>query len=86
MYLVITCDFFLLDPECSQHVRPADPLTEPGVTTSSFLSSHNDDTTTQRNVPPISAVSKDESTTQNQHTNVEVIYMYVYTSIMLIIH
>ena len=76
----------MLDPECSQHVRPADPLTEPGVTTSSFLSSLNDDTTTQKNVSPTSAVSKGECTTRNQHTYGGVINMYVLTSIMLIIH
>ena len=72
MYLVLRCDFFLLDPECFQYVRSAEPLTEPEVTTPSILSSHNDDTTTQRNVPPTSRTTR-------QDTNLEVKYMYVYT-------
>ena len=51
----------MLDPEC---FHSADPLTEPKSTTTSFFSV-NDDTTTQRNVPPTSAVSKSERTTGN---------------------
>nr|XP_022286720.1 uncharacterized protein LOC111099646 isoform X2 [Crassostrea virginica] len=51
-------------PECYQHVRPSDPLTEPEVTTSVK-------TTTIRNVAPTSSVTKGGSTTENQHSTDE---------------
>nr|XP_022296033.1 uncharacterized protein LOC111105870 [Crassostrea virginica] len=52
-------------PECYQHVRPSDPLTEPEVTTSV-------ETTTIRNVAPTSSVTKGGSTTENQHSSGEI--------------
>ena len=50
-----------------------DPLTEPEVTSRHF--SYNDGATTQRNIPPISSVTKGGSKTENQPNNGEVRYM-----------
>lgn len=50
-----------------------DPLTEPEATSRHF--SINDGTTTQRNVPTTSSITKGESITENQHNNGEVRYI-----------
>ncbi|XP_078333623.1 uncharacterized protein LOC111099646 [Crassostrea virginica] len=58
-------------PECYQPVTTPDPLTEPRVTTSSFLS-HNDETTTIRTISPKSSVTQGGGTTENQPNNGDV--------------
>lgn len=58
----------MLDPECYQHVKTLEPLTEPEVTTSV-------ETTTIKNVAPTSSVTKGGSTTENQHSTGEMRYV-----------
>ncbi|XP_078333618.1 uncharacterized protein LOC144625639 [Crassostrea virginica] len=59
--------------ECYQYVTATPdplPVTEPEVTTSSFLS-HNDETTTIRTSSPNSSVTQGGGTTENQPDNVD---------------